>query len=99
MSTTLSRPVFASAPRPAAARRRPSKLRTVFSHVFSFEMVVALYLYSNVFQVLLPPLPVDTTIVFFALSVALGGLLILREGIYVRGLYLTVALVPYLLWA
>ena len=99
MSTTLSRPVFDSAPRPAAARRRPSKLRTVFAHVFSFEMVVALYLYSNVFQVLLPPLPVDTTIVFFALSVALGGLLILREGIYVRGLYLTVALVPYLLWA
>ena len=98
MSTALPRPLLDSAPRPTA-RRRPTALRTVLAHVFSFEMVVALYLYSNVFQVLLPPLPIDSTIVFFALSVALGGLLILREGVYIRGVYLVVALVPYLLWA
>ena len=73
--------------------------RIIVACLFSFEMIVVLYLYSNVFQVVLPPLPVDTTLVFFALSVLLGGLLILREGIYLRGLYLVAALVPYLLWA
>jgi O-antigen ligase len=100
MSTILQRPVL------EPARRRPIVLGgllglagTVLSTLLSFEMVVALYLYSNVFQVVLPPLPVDTTVVLFALSVALGGLVILREGIYLRGLYLVMAFMPYLLWA
>jgi O-antigen ligase len=71
----------------------------LFRLFVSFEMVVVLYLYSNVFQPLLPPLPVDTTIVFFLLTVGFGGLVILKEGIYLRGLYLAMAFLPYLLWA
>jgi O-antigen ligase len=99
-TTALAHPVL---PRPA---RRPVRrgsfsflARTAFSAVVSFEMIVVLYLYSNVFQALLPPLPIDSTVVFFVLSVGVGGLVVLREGIYLRGFYLVVALVPYLLWA
>lgn len=99
MSTTFARPVLD----PVRGRSGPGSLslllRTAISAVVSFEMIVVLYIYSNVFQVLLPPLPVDTTVVFFLLSLGLGGLIILREGIYLRGLYLVMAFLPYLFWA
>lgn len=101
MSTTLRQPFLepAPAPRRIAPGGLLRPLRAAVALVFSFEMVVVLYLYSNAFQVLLPPLPVDTTVVLFALSVGLGGLAILREGIYLPGLQLVLAFVPYLAWA
>lgn len=103
MSSTLPRPALHRRPAAAAPPRRRGGLsllaRTTAGAVFSFEMIVALYLYSNVFQALAPTLPIDSTVVFFGLSVVFGGLVILREGIYLRGLYLVLAFVPYLLWA
>ena len=73
--------------------------QTVLSHLFSFELVLVLYIYSNVFQTILPPLPVDSTVIFFVLSVGCGGLVILKEGIYLRGFSLVMAFLPYLVWA
>lgn len=64
----------------------------------SFETLFGLFLYSNVFQSVLPPLPVDLTLVFAAASVASAGLIILREGVYVRGLVVVCAVVPFLGW-
>jgi O-antigen ligase len=80
------------------AHRRSSVLRTLLFDLCSFELMFLLFLYSNVFQFVLPPLPIDTTIVFLALSVAMGGIVVLREGVYVRGLVLVGAFIPYLLW-
>lgn len=99
MSTTLSRPSLGPARRPAVGQGPVALLVGAFKLFVSFEMVVVLYLYSNVFQPLLPPLPLDTTVVFFLFSVGFGGLVVLREGIYLRGLYLSMAFLPYLLWA
>ena len=83
---------------PAGSTGRPLTLRTLVSDVCSFEGAFVLFLYSNVFQFLWPQLPVDTTIIFLAAGVLLGGWIIVREGIYMRGLTLVVAFVPYLLW-
>ena len=99
MSTILSRPALASVRRPLMGRGVANLPVDLFRLFVSFEMVVVLYLYSNVFQTLLPPLPVDTTVIFFLLTVGFGGLVILKEGIYLRGLYLAMAFLPYLLWA
>lgn len=99
MSTILSRPAYAPVRRRPAGSDLGRIVGIVAATLFSFEAIVALYLYSNVFQILLPPLPVDTTVVLFVLSVGCGGLVILKEGVYLRGFYLTVAFLPYLLWA
>jgi O-antigen ligase len=102
MSTTLQRPVApAAALRPARRSTLgvPKFALVALAHLFSFEMVLVLYIYSNFFQALLPPLPVDSTVVFFLLSIGFGGLVVLREGIYLRGFHLVVAFLPYLLWA
>lgn len=111
MSTILQRPAYPSVRRQALGHRPGlgrgtglgrglgSVARTVLSHLFSFEMVLVLYIYSNVFQTILPPLPVDSTIVLFVLSIGFGGLVILKEGVYLRGFYLVMAFLPYLFWA
>ena len=98
MSTTLSRPTLEPARTPLGRGSITLMLRTTLSSIFSFEMLVVLYIYSNVFQVLLPKLPIDSTIIFFVLSVGFGGLIMLREGVYLRGLYLVMAYLPYLFW-
>lgn len=97
MSTTFQRPALGPVRRPTIGLGAIAQ--AIFNHLFSFEMVIVLYIYSNVFQVLLPELPVDSTIIFFLLSVGCGGLVLLREGVYLRGFYLVVAFLPYLLWA
>ena len=100
MSTTLSRPTFEPAARTPLGRGSISLLaRTALSAIFSFEMIVVLYIYSNVFQVLLPKLPIDSTVIFFLLSIGCGSLIMLREGVYLRGLHLVMAYLPYLFWA
>ena len=61
-------------------------------------MVFLLFVYSNSFQFILPKLPVDLTYVWLALSIGIGGVVILREGIYLRGLLLAAAILPWLVW-
>ncbi len=111
MSTILERPAYPSVRRrplghrPTLARGTGlgrglgSLAQTVLGHLFSFEMVMVLYIYSNVFQTILPPLPIDSTIILFVLSIGIGGLVVLKEGIYLRGFSLVMAYLPYLFWA
>ena len=82
----------------ASGLGNPFGVRTVVSDACSFEGVFLLFLYSNVFQFLLPTLPVDSTIIFFCMSVGLGVWIIYREGIYLRGFILVTSFIPYLLW-
>lgn len=77
----------------------PPWIATAWRWIVSFEMVFVLYFYSNLFQPLLPPLPVDLTIVLVLVAMAWSGVIILREGVYVRGLTLVLALLPFCFWS
>jgi O-antigen ligase len=93
-------------PRLAAAELRPSfggdavrLARRALHHLLSFELVFALYFYSNRLKFLLPPLPVDETVLLVALSLPIGLVVILREGIYLRGLGIVAATLLLFTWA
>jgi O-antigen ligase len=70
--------------------------RTLISDLCSFENVFMLFFFSNAFQVVLPKLPIDTTVLFFVASIGVGGIIILREGIYLPGLLVVAAVLPWL---
>ena len=72
--------------------------RTLLSDVFSFEMVYLAFFFSNQFELILPKLPVDLTVLFFGLTLVLGVVVVAREGIYLPGLLLVAALLPWLAW-
>lgn len=72
--------------------------RELYSDLLSFEMIFLLYFFSNVFQVILPKMPVDLTYVWLAMSVLLGISLIFIEGIYLPGLVLVSSCLPWLIW-
>jgi O-antigen ligase len=73
-------------------------VRPLLRHLLSFEMVFALYLYSNRFEPVLPPLPFDTTPLFAGLTVAGIGYLVATGGIYTRGLPVVVAGLAFVAW-
>lgn len=92
--------------RPEAART--GRIRTggllgratwLAGQILSFEMVFALYFYSNAIKFVLPPLPGDETVIFAAMSMAVGFAVILRQGIYLRGLPVVAAGLLLLGWA
>jgi O-antigen ligase len=68
-------------------------------HLLSFELIFALYFYSNRLKFLLPPLPIDETVLFAALSFPIGLFIIVREGIYLRGLPIVAATLLLFTWA
>jgi O-antigen ligase len=73
--------------------------RRTTRHLASFEMVFALYLCSNQLKLLFPPMPADETVVLAALSMPIGLAIILREGIYLRGLTIVAAGLLLFGWA
>ena len=60
--------------------------RWMLSQLLSFEAIFVLFLYSNEIKILLPPLPVDETVFFGALSMGVGAWLLSRQGLYLPGL-------------
>lgn len=93
-----------AAPRPMPPR--PSRgpvvpvafVRPLLRHLLSFEMVFALYLYSNRFQPVLPPLPFDSTVLFAGLTVAGIAYALATTGIHTRGLPVVIAGVAFVAW-
>lgn len=73
--------------------------RRALYHLLSFETVFALYFYSNQLKLFFPPFPVDETVVLGALSMPIGLAIILREGIYLRGLTIVAAGLLLFTWA
>ena len=65
--------------------------RWLLSQLLSFEALFVLFLYSNEIKVLLPPLPIDETILFGAVTMAVGAWLLSRSGLYVPGLVIVAA--------
>lgn len=62
------------------------RLRWLAYHLFSLETVLVLFLYAAHLKALLPPLPIPETVFYGALSIAIGGWVVLREGIYRGGI-------------
>lgn len=73
--------------------------RRALYHVLSFEALFALCFYSNELKLFFPPFRVDETVVLGALCLPLGLLIILREGIYVRGLTIVATVLLLFTWA
>ena len=76
-------------------------LRRLSSHVLSFEAIFALFVFSSALKAsgLTSGFPVDPTLMFFALSVPVGALVILRDGIYLPGLLIVVLWLLFAAWA
>ncbi|MCB2054653.1 MAG: O-antigen ligase family protein [Geminicoccaceae bacterium] len=73
----------------------------LLSHLFSFEVVFGLYLYSNALKLIipLPPLPADETVLLAALSILIGGTVMVREGLRVDGLVTVGAFLLFVTYA
>lgn len=91
VSGRLQRPTFGS----SAVRIA----RFTTWHLLSFEAAFALFVYSNTIKSFLPDLPGDETLLFGLLALAAGGVVVLRQGIYLRGLPLVVAGLAFIAWA
>lgn len=77
----------------------PFSVRWIIGQLCSFEAIFVLFLYSNELKVLLPNMPVDETVVFGAISMAVGAWIIAREGIYVPGLVIAAAALAFCAFA
>jgi O-antigen ligase len=74
--------------------------RAVVSSLFSFEALLVLYMFAGNYKA--DPrfawIPIDPTALFFALSVAVGGLIIVRKGIHRKGLPVVFAMACLVAW-
>lgn len=77
----------------------PFSMRWLALQVASFETLFVLYLYSNEIKVLLPSLPMDETVLFGSLSMAVGAWIIARNGLYMTGLITVVAALAFVAFA
>ena len=68
-------------------------------HLLSFELVFVAFLYSNELKMFFGWVPGDETVVFGAMSILIGAWIVLREGVYVRGLITIAAAVLFIAWA
>ncbi len=77
-----------------------ARLRQLVGALLSFELIFALYLYSNALKYISPfPFPVDETLVFAALAALVGMFIVLRAGIYQPALRLLALVMIFLGWA
>lgn len=87
-----------------AIRRHPFEgtarwLRWACYHLLSFEAVFVLFLYGTRIRFLLPPIPIDLELFFGLITMAIGAWIVARRGLYVRGLWVMAAVVPFFAWA
>lgn len=66
-------------------------LSWVTYHLLSLETLLVLFLHARHLKLLLPGTPVPETLFYGVLSVAVGGWIMLREGIYLRGIPIVLA--------
>lgn len=97
MSRVLDRHAFAEEEEAPPQR---GLVRWLIHHAFSFEMVMAAYLYSNAYKLMFPglSLPVDETAALAGLSIVIGAFIVVKEGIYMRGLIVLGAMTLFLGW-
>lgn len=67
-------------------------------HLFSFELLLVLFLYGVRLEALLPSTPLPETVFYGALSLVVGVWIILRQGIYRGGLPIVIAGILFSGW-
>jgi O-antigen ligase len=74
--------------------------RAVLGSLFSFEALLVLYMHAGLYKgdPRFAWIPVDPTALFFALSVAVGGIIIVRKGIPKKGLPVVAAMICLVTW-
>lgn len=98
MSRSAALAAAPGTPRPLRAAGALGLLQRGLYHLLSFEMVFASYVCSNQLKLLFPPLPFNETLVFLALSIVVGGVILLRDGIYVRSVPILAACLLMFVW-
>jgi O-antigen ligase len=75
-------------------------LSAILSSLFSFEALLVLYIFAGLYKGdrRFASVPVDPTALFFALSVAVGGLIIVRKGICTKSLPVIFAMICLVAW-
>jgi O-antigen ligase len=74
------------------------RVRWLAGHLLSFETFFLLFLYGLHIRQILPPVPGNEAIVFGAITMAMGGWIILRDGIYLRGISIALAGLLFIAW-
>lgn len=67
-------------------------------HLLSLETLLVLFLHGRHLKLLLPGTPIPETLFYGVLSVAVGSWIILREGVYLRGMPIVVAGIAFTGW-
>lgn len=67
-------------------------------HLFSLEILLVLFLYGRSLKNIMPGTPMPETVFYGVLSIVVGSWVILREGVYQRGLPIVVAGLTFSGW-
>ncbi len=67
-------------------------------HLLSLETLLVLFLHGRHLKLLLPGTPIPETLFYGVLSIAIGGWIILREGVYLRGIPIVIAGLAFTGW-
>lgn len=67
-------------------------------HLLSFETFFLLFLYGIRIRQILPPLPANEIFLFGAVTIAIGGWIVLRDGLYLRGVPILFAGLAFFGW-
>ena len=70
------------------------------AELLSFETVLLLFLFAGIYKIdpRLAWFPVDLTLFFFVISLALGAVIILREGLFIAGFAVVTAAAVFVGW-
>lgn len=79
--------------------RQQHPLVRIAGAIFSFEAAFLMFLYSNALEVILPPLPVDTTLLFGLISGLAFIYVVLRHGLYMPGVPVVFSIIVFFIWA
>ena len=80
---------------------RGSTLRTPFwlaRQLVSFEAFFLLFLYGVQIRQILPPIPGNEAYVFGAITIVMGGWIIIRDGLYLRGVPILITGLAFTGW-
>ncbi len=72
--------------RPAHPLGSLRRVQWLAHHLLSFEAVFMLFLYGNQIRPILPPIPGNEAMLFGFVTMAIGGWIIFRDGLYLRGM-------------
>jgi oligosaccharide repeat unit polymerase len=67
-------------------------------HLLSFETFFLLFLYAIRIRQILPPIPGNEIVLFGVVTIAIGGWIILRDGLYLRGIPILFAGLAFFGW-